>query len=161
MGTRGLFGFYWKGKFYVVYNHWDSYPSGLGAKILLEILDADLEKWKELLEQIVIVDQDVEPTKEQIERLKPYTDLSVSNQSTSDWYCLLRHCQGSITRVLQSGHIVNAVDTDNNPDFQEYAYVVNFDQNTLDFYRGTNDKESFDLSNQTTLRKLHKKWKTN
>ena len=30
MGTHGLFGFFYQGRFYVVYNHFDSYEDGLG-----------------------------------------------------------------------------------------------------------------------------------
>jgi len=36
MGTRGLFGFR-RGRYYVVYNHFDSYPSGLGFQLWKEI----------------------------------------------------------------------------------------------------------------------------
>ena len=34
MGTRGLLGFIIKGKKKGSYNHWDSYPSGLGMEII-------------------------------------------------------------------------------------------------------------------------------
>lgn len=37
MGTSGLFGFVYNGKYYVVYNHYDSYPDGLGQDIINEI----------------------------------------------------------------------------------------------------------------------------
>ena len=42
MGTRGAFGFLVDGETKVTYNHWDSYPSGLGQDLvdtLTEILD--------------------------------------------------------------------------------------------------------------------------
>lgn len=38
MGTRGYIGIRYKGKSYYFYNHWDSYPDGLGAAIVREIL---------------------------------------------------------------------------------------------------------------------------
>lgn len=40
--------------------------------------------------------------------LESYTNLEVSGQTTSDWYCLLRECQGSSKRVLDSGYIDNS-----------------------------------------------------
>jgi hypothetical protein len=41
MGTRGLFGFYTKGKkFRLIYNQFDSYPSELGIKLALELRQA-------------------------------------------------------------------------------------------------------------------------
>lgn len=50
MGTRGLFGFYYNGKFYVVYNQYDSYRSILGVNIINEIKkvieNGNFEEWK-------------------------------------------------------------------------------------------------------------------
>ena len=37
MGTRGYKVYRHKGRYYVYYNHYDSYPSGLGLDILREI----------------------------------------------------------------------------------------------------------------------------
>lgn len=36
MGTRGYYAFKFRGKYYIFYNHWDSYPKGLG-KLVLEV----------------------------------------------------------------------------------------------------------------------------
>ncbi|OTA90719.1 hypothetical protein M434DRAFT_397809 [Hypoxylon sp. CO27-5] len=48
MGTRGLYVYVWRRKHYVYYNHWDSYPSGLG-KILVSMIPSDPDKYKEWL----------------------------------------------------------------------------------------------------------------
>jgi len=37
MGTRGHFGFRYKKKYYMIYNHFDSYFEGLGKDLLEEI----------------------------------------------------------------------------------------------------------------------------
>ena len=98
MGTRGLFGFYYKGKYYVVYNQFDSYPSGLGVDIVEQIKCA-MEtgvflQWPTKLENIKVINPDSpHPTAEDIKNLTIYTDLRVSDQSTLDWYCLVLNCQ--------------------------------------------------------------------
>ncbi len=150
MGTRGLFGFTYKGRYYVAYNHWDSYPSGLGVDIVNQIRKAieenRLEEWKTLLEQIRVIDWEVKPTEEEIEKLAPYTDLTVSNGSTSDWYCLIRKTQGNLNSMLKCGYIDNHVNRETGlPECEEYAYILNFDTNMLDFYTGTILTQSYSL----------------
>lgn len=45
MGTRGLFFIRCRGRYFVYYNHYDSYPEGLGAAIVFEI-PRDPEKYR-------------------------------------------------------------------------------------------------------------------
>ena len=138
MGTSGVFGFYYQGRFYVIYNHWDSYPEGLGQSVVGELFDVlhagNLEQWKALVSQLKVVSYDIKPTAEDIEKLKPHTNLSVSGGSTDDWYCLLRDCQGSLEEVLKSGYCLNHCNNNVLDDFGEYGYIVNLDHETLDFY---------------------------
>lgn len=50
MGTRGIVGFIQKGVYKGCYNHYDSYPSGLGDAIILFILghtDGELEEMRD------------------------------------------------------------------------------------------------------------------
>ena len=57
MGTRGYYVFCYKGKYYVFYNHWDSYMEGLGEDIVKELRtmkEEDFEYFKTLLEKIPI-----------------------------------------------------------------------------------------------------------
>jgi putative hemolysin len=154
MGTRGLFGFYYRGNFYVVYNHWDSYPEGLGAQIVAELKRAIQEnrigEWIQLLNQLKVVALNVPPTHEDIEKLRPYTDLKVSTQSPTDWYCLLRGCQGSLETVLKCGYIDNCVNDQGEPQWEEYAYIVNYDTNKLDFYEGNQLVNSYDFTDLPT-----------
>lgn len=56
MGTRGHYVFRYKNKWYVFYNHWDSYPSGLGQDIVNELKGIDWEEVKRLLEKITTED---------------------------------------------------------------------------------------------------------
>ena len=47
MGTRGLRVYRLKKRYYVLYNHWDSYPDGLGKTIVAEIpsTPSDYQAW--------------------------------------------------------------------------------------------------------------------
>lgn len=49
MGTRGYIVYRYKKLFFCLYNHWDSYPSGLGLQLLHEI-PRDPEAFREWLE---------------------------------------------------------------------------------------------------------------
>lgn len=55
MGTRGLLGFIIKGVKKGTYNHWDSYPTGLGLAIMRWIqtlTEEDIAKMTEQVEKI-------------------------------------------------------------------------------------------------------------
>jgi hypothetical protein len=83
------------------YNQCDSY---LLAKELLSLIketkkairEKRLDEWKHMLVAIKEMNDDKPPTEEDIEKLRPYANLGVSQQSTCDWYCLTRETQGSL-----------------------------------------------------------------
>ena len=142
MGTRGLFGFLYNGRYYLVYNQYDSYPSGLGLDLVKEIVqmlkDGQLAEWLEMFKKLKIVTEESDaPTKEDVEKLTPYTDLDVSYQSVEDWYCLTRECQGSFLKVLKSGYLFSYLSKEEMENgcgtdiMIEYIYVLDFDHNTF------------------------------
>jgi hypothetical protein len=69
MGTRGFLGFVLQDKEYITYNHFDSYPSGLGDAVL-QWLRGEVENGQAGLDSIrqrvaaltLITDEDAEPT---------------------------------------------------------------------------------------------------
>lgn len=141
MGTRGAVGFRANGKDKVGYNNFDSYPGGLGAEVLEFIQGSNLAELKTAAERIILVDTSIAPTPEQIKDCKPWTDLGVSNQSTSDWYCLLRGAQGDLgayTKGLK--YMSDSSDFLLDSLFCEYAYIINTDEQVLEFYSGFNQK---------------------
>jgi hypothetical protein len=56
MGTKGFYAFIYKGKRYVIYNYYDSYPEALGNDLLNELRKRNLEEWKVLLEKCIMID---------------------------------------------------------------------------------------------------------
>ena len=155
MGTRGLFGFCYKNKYYLVYNHLDSYPSWLGKNLVAEIISAiknnTFDEWLPKLLSLKIIDQSnpVEPTSDDISKLTSTTNLGVSTQSQNDWYCLLRQCQGSYLSVLNSGYLLQNSDKAGCDLFIEFCYVVNFDDKTFDYYAQSDTKTSVPFTDLT------------
>jgi len=153
MGTQGKFGFLYKGKLYMRYNHEDSEPDCLGVHLLLEILHANLDDWIKLLENIKEVPHGVEPTQEDIEKLKKYTCLEVSQGSTKEWYCLLRYTQGSFYHVLNSGYLENV----KGDVYDEYTYVLDLDNMVFKAKGDDLDEVEIKLEKEV-LMKYAKEW---
>lgn len=136
MGTRGLLGIRKNGEDKATYNHFDSYPSYLG-KNTLEFIAEHKSELNKLYDNIVLVDNNSEPTDEQVKECEKYTDLSVSEQSTKDWYCLLRNSQGDLTPYLNGlRYMIDNKNFIKDSLFCEYAYIINLDDNVLEFWIG-------------------------
>lgn len=142
MGTRGFVGFLIDGDIKAAYNHWDSYPSGIGLDVLEWARRAGMkvgpamEHVKQLARELQPVDDTVPPTPEQIYQLEAWTDLNVSERSTSDWYCLLRRTQGDIGAILTAGYFEDAGDFMYDSLFCEWGYLVDLDSWMLVVYKG-------------------------
>lgn len=154
MGTRGLFGFLYKGRYYMVYNQFDSYPEGLGRDLVMEIQNGRMDEWIELLTKLkVVFAAGPAPTREDIEKLAPYTDLCVSECSTDDWYCLTRQCQGSFIHVLESGYLLSYLPRDKmetglvSDMWIEYQYILDFDHNQFIVRSDEEEEQVFSLDN--------------
>jgi hypothetical protein len=153
MGTRGFFGFIYKGKCYVIYNHFDSYPEYLGKNIVNEIIfelyhDPEFVRWIGLIENLKIITNDMEPSDGDIKKLEQWTDLTVGGQGTHDWYCLLRKTQGSLNKVLESGYLENNA-VNNGPPTQdiwlEFGYILDLDKRQFEYYDGSDKPTIYPL----------------
>lgn len=156
MGTRGAIGFKVCGKYKITYNHFDSYPDGLGEEVVKFVEDVrskgDIGKFRKNAEKVRLVTDDTPPTQEDIEKYEKLGLLNenVSNQTKKEWYCLLREAQGANTLELvrggKLGHMIDNFKFLEDSLFCEYAYIVNLDDNRLEFYEGFNtagiDKDS-------------------
>lgn len=144
MGTRGAYGFKADGKYFVTYNHFDSYPSGLGVEILTFLAHVkDTNGWdvlKDKVRGVKLVSESDTPGKESIIKYKDVADLGVSHQSQDDWYCLLRNFQyGKILWAIESGevtHMINSFEFLYDSLFCEYAYIIDLDNMLLSYYEG-------------------------
>lgn len=144
MSTRGLYGLRKDGVDKLTYNHSDSYPEWLGKKITVFCATNTVEQMKNIYDHIVMIDESVPPTKAQIQECVKagYYDGRVSEQSTDDWYCLLRKLQGNFEALEALGMGEKKIYMSDNSGFIkdslfcEYAYIINLDEETLEFYKG-------------------------
>jgi len=143
MGTRGAYGFRKNNEDKLTYNHFDSYPEWLGNEVVDFCKSVSIKELNEIYDRIELIDtNNSTPTPEQIKKCEPWTDLGVSEQSTSDWYCLLRKAQGNLA-VYKEGipYMPNHNNFILDSLFCEYAYIINLDDNVLEFWRGFQDYE--------------------
>jgi hypothetical protein len=134
MGTRGLMAFTVDGTTKAGYVHFDAYPSGLGADVLawLRVEHAKPETL-DAVRKLVAVNDETEPTTEQIEALKQYSNTNVSTKQLDEWYVLLRETQGNPALTLEAGYMygVTKVEPYRLGCGHEYLYIVDFDAKTF------------------------------
>jgi hypothetical protein len=147
MGTRGAIGFRANGTDHVVYNHFDSYPSDLGANMIDFIKTYRAEHGKDFVKNLnsdvqhmIPIQEDQKPDDKAKVFLKMLgvVNLGVGEQSTDDWYCLLRGTQGKPGMILKARYYTPANDFLRDSLFCEYAYIINLDDEVLEFYVGFN-----------------------
>ncbi len=135
MGTRGKFGFFYKGKYYLCYNHRDSYPSGLGVSLLEQVLKANLDEWLKLAKNLHDIEYDSDDS-----------DDSDDESYRDGPYCFLG--------MLHNGAIDNVYGVDC---FEDYTYVLDFDNKVFKAFNGY----SFDVTiklEKEEIEKYIKEW---
>jgi len=145
MGTRGAVGFLSNGIEKITYNHFDSYPEGLGNGVLNFLHTIiNIEELKIKVNNIILIDEKVEPTIKQIKQCiaAKTVDMEVSEQSYKDWYCLLRHAQGNLEKYIEVRLMPDSKDFLLDSLFCEWAYIINFDTNKLEIYKGFNKNKN-------------------
>lgn len=139
MGTRGAYGFYKSGITKVTYNHFDSYPSGLGKNIIEFIKETSVEEMNKIFDSIILVNEDDTLSFEQIKEVSKVIETEVYN--IISWYELLRPVQGDLG-VYKKGlrYMIDNAEFLKNSAFCEWAYIINLDENILEIYRGFQKK---------------------
>lgn len=132
MGTRGTFGFVIDGQRKISYNHWDSYPSGLGIEVLGWLRNG-LTMTPDILpiraRNLRVVDPQSEPTDADIDLLGEFWDHTVGDtrRERPDWYQLLRRTQGSPGEILRAG----VMEDGSTYGGVEWEYLIDFDAQTF------------------------------
>jgi hypothetical protein len=140
MSTRGFLGFAINGELKIGYNHSDSYPSWLGEKALKFAQTAcapeAITETRSSVASLVLVNEEEPPTPEQIEALEEFANLTVGTQKADDWYVLLRETQGQPAAILRAGFMIDGCDFPADSLFCEWGYLIDFDAETFEVYRG-------------------------
>lgn len=125
----------------MTYNHFDSYPSGLGQTILDFVKETSLDELKAIAERIQLVNEDVKPTVEQIKKYSALKNLNVSSGDPFEWYVLLRNSQGEPQMYRDNGLdvMIDSASFLLDSLFCEYAYIINIDTGMFEFYEGFNE----------------------
>jgi hypothetical protein len=150
MGTRGAVGVKLGDQIFATYNHFDSYPSSLGTRMVefCRGLSKDqLAVLKERFKHVVIVDDyDDKPTEENQKRYVEagFYDETVGDRTPGDWYNLLRKIQGmGYIQAVLDGTCQHWIDGKNfleNGLSCEYAYIIDLDKETIEFYEGGSEE---------------------
>jgi len=152
MGTRGAVGFRSENQDRVQYNHFDSYPSGLGQDVLTFISKSNIDDLQKIASSIQLVNQDDVPSQSQIEDCQKWTDLTVGEGTNESWYCLLRNAQGNLKAYAEGlKYMLDAHDFLIDSLFCEYAYIINVDTKELEIYSGFNEKSRIRMGRYAKL----------
>lgn len=139
MSTNGALGFRINKQDKIMYNHDDSYPHGLGNDVIYFIRSYSLEDIKKKASRIQMIDGQSSPTAKQIKVCQPWTVSNVSKNDNPDWYSLLRGAQGNLSAYMNGlPYMTNSQNFLHNSLYCEYAYIINLDNNELEFYYGFN-----------------------
>jgi hypothetical protein len=140
MGTRGAWGFRVEGRDKVTYNHWDSYPTGLGLQVMKFVHALSTPELEAIGKKIILVDEKGKPTAAQIKQYLPVADTGVGEQKLTDWYCLLRGLQfhPENYRVKTIKHMIDSHTFLGESLWCEWAYIINIESGKLEFYEGGN-----------------------
>lgn len=156
MSTRGAYGFIKNKEMKVSYNHYDSYPEGLGEDVVSFIKTTSKESLNEIFNNIELVNQNEVPNEEQMRNIEQFLkDEELDNRydpehfgnGKIDWYYLLNPCQGNM-ELFKSGLKYMTDDKDFLEDnlFCEYAYLIDLDNNSL-IIRSNEKEVIYDLDN--------------
>lgn len=137
MGTRGFVGFVVDGVEKISYNHFDSYPGGVGLDVLewLRGVVAESEPTQRTLAKVLSVVPDRAPTDVEREALAEFEDSRVGS-ADDFWYRLLRETQGKPGAILQAGYYEDAAEFPLDSLFCEWGYLIDFDARVLEVYKG-------------------------
>lgn len=139
MTTKGLFGFRKNGVQKVTYCHRESYPGGLGSKVVAFCRSTSIEKMNELFEVIIMVDDEEKMTPQQVQAYKNYLPQEYWNENL-DWNTVLKYSKDP-TRPLtdgfkfmvEYGSFLGSMRC-------RWIYIINLDTQKLEVYKNGLEK---------------------
>lgn len=162
MGTRGVWGFRLDEKDKVTYNHWDSYPEGLGNTVMTFVKRTNPAALHAIAKRIILVDEHGKPGPSHIKIYRQFFDSQVGSQKLEDWYCLLRGIQGRPEMYwdLKVRHMIDNHLFLGESLFCEWAYIINLDSGLLEVYEGCNaqDHHSSIKGSRREVKKTGRYW---
>lgn len=141
MSTRGTYGFRKNGQDKLTYNHFDSYPDGLGRDVLQFCIDVSINDMDKLYDHIELINNKIPPTKEQIKRCIE-CGYSTSDRNKQDWHILLGNLEGNFDAyklAIANNKYIYMIDNHNfikDSISCEYGYIINLDNESLEVYQG-------------------------
>ncbi len=137
IGTRGCYGFHRDGVDKLTYNHFDSYPEGLGADIVEFVRQTSVEEMNQIFDRIQMVNEDEMATPDQVAECHKWYSGAVSTGQPTEWYALLRNAQGDLN-AFKDGlrYMIDSRSFMKDSLFCEWAYVINLTTNRLEIYKG-------------------------
>lgn len=138
MSTRGAFGFTKNGVNKITYNHFDSYPTGLGLDIIEFIMNNNIEKMNKIFNSITMVKYDDVPTVDQLKILEEYFGSKIDIRKIKDMEDLIGSNQYITDFQKGFPFMLDNEKFMGDSLFCEYAYIINLDDNTLEVYYGGN-----------------------
>ena len=135
MGTRGAIVLVANGEQKAIYNHWDSYPSGLGVE-MLNFTRKNKRRSKAFPAEVAALKPvpSTEPTADDFVKYAEFHDPGVDTGKS--WYSLLRHTQGDIPATLKAGLFEPSDSFLADSLFCEWAYVIDCDNKVFEVYEG-------------------------
>lgn len=135
MGTRGFIGIVIDGDEKIAYNHFDSYPSGVGVPILNEIRNRKITP--DSARALRAVQDGVDHPRDFIAEKPQLLEVwDPKVRSGFDWYSILRNNQGSLTNMVDLGLYESAGEFPFDSLFAEWGYLVDLDAGTFEVYKG-------------------------
>jgi len=136
MPTRGLYGFRKNGVDKITYNHTDSYPKWLGENITNLCRSLTKQELNDIFDRLEMVNENGKPTENQLYIYRQWEHSDESASELNDWRDILRHAQGNMDALKSQRFMTDSVYYIKLSNDCNYAYIINLDNNTLEFWVG-------------------------
>lgn len=134
MPTKGLFGFRRNGTEKLTYNHRESYPQGLGRKVVDFCRNLSVQELNNLFDELIIVDDEDPITAEQIQAYKNY--LAAEHWSENlDWKTVLRYNNDPTLPLMDGFRVMVEYGSFIGSQRCRWVYIINLDDNQLEIYK--------------------------